>query len=430
MASTASSFVPAALAAAAAALAPAQANAETRLFGGPLSTEQEIPAPTLEVGGETFSPDGAVRMTVDLADRSFELEASFTGLTSEVTVAHIHEAPAGETGPIIVDLDPASNLSSVGPMGVLAVEGTLAPDQLSALLAGETYVNVHTEVNAPGEIRGQLLPIDQEPDDILNFSSRGLVNPGQGVAAILIGGFIIEENAKTTLFRVVGSTLDRFNVPNALQDPTLEVFNAEGAKIGENARWMEAGQKHAILASGFSPGEETDAGLILRLEPGRYTVHGGSSQGAGIALVDIFSLPPRNVVEALVAASNSELASEFATLAQLVADNGLAGPLSLPGPFTVFAPTDEAFAAIADTLEGLTDEQVVQTLLFHVVPRKILSAELEDGASVLTLADQELTADLSDGVAIGPSNVIEADIETTNGVIHVIDAVLVPSFEE
>ena len=109
----------------------------------------------------------------------------------------------------------------------------------------------------------------------------------------------------------------------------------------------------------------------------------------------------------------------------------LAGALSAPGPLTVFAPTDDAFAALP---AGLVDclllpeskDALTAILTYHVVDGAVMSTDLTAGP-VPTLQGEDITVDLSDGVTLNDSvKVTTADIEASNGVIHVIDGVLVP----
>ncbi len=121
----------------------------------------------------------------------------------------------------------------------------------------------------------------------------------------------------------------------------------------------------------------------------------------------------------------------FETLVAAVTAADLVDALSADGPLTVFAPTDDAFAALP---EGLVDcllleessDALTSILTYHVVDGEVLSTDLTDG-QVPTLQGEEITVDLTDGVVLngGPSVVI-ADVDASNGVIHAIDGVLVP----
>jgi uncharacterized surface protein with fasciclin (FAS1) repeats len=124
-------------------------------------------------------------------------------------------------------------------------------------------------------------------------------------------------------------------------------------------------------------------------------------------------------------------AGEFNTLVSAVQLAGLVDALKGEGPFTVFAPTDAAFeklpaelldAALADP-EGL----LTQVLLYHVVSGKVMSTDLSDGLEAATLQGEAVAFTIGDGTAmVNDANIVAADIETTNGVIHVIDTVILP----
>jgi uncharacterized surface protein with fasciclin (FAS1) repeats len=122
---------------------------------------------------------------------------------------------------------------------------------------------------------------------------------------------------------------------------------------------------------------------------------------------------------------------DFSILVEAVTKAGLAGALSAEGPFTVFAPTNAAFENLFTQLgvsgiKDLTAEQLTPILTYHVVPGKVMSTDLSN-TSVGTLnTGNSLKVDLTDGVHINDSKVVAADIEGKNGVIHVIDKVLLP----
>ena len=126
-------------------------------------------------------------------------------------------------------------------------------------------------------------------------------------------------------------------------------------------------------------------------------------------------------------------AGQFETLVIALKSAGLVNTLKGDGPYTVFAPTDEAFAKLpAGTVENLlkpeNKEQLVAVLTYHVVPGKIMSSDIAGKtAMVKTVQGSELSVDATDGVKVDEAHVISADIETSNGVIHVIDAVVLPN---
>ncbi|MEM6942902.1 MAG: fasciclin domain-containing protein [Pseudomonadota bacterium] len=125
-------------------------------------------------------------------------------------------------------------------------------------------------------------------------------------------------------------------------------------------------------------------------------------------------------------------ADGFNTLVAAVQAAGLVETLKGDGPFTVFAPTDEAFAALPEgTVENLlkpeNKDQLVAVLTYHVVPGKVMSTDIAGKAmSVETVQGSTADIDATDGVTIDNASVVAADIEASNGVIHVIDAVILP----
>jgi uncharacterized surface protein with fasciclin (FAS1) repeats len=131
-----------------------------------------------------------------------------------------------------------------------------------------------------------------------------------------------------------------------------------------------------------------------------------------------------NIVEVAVGAGN------FKTLVAAVTAAGLGDTLSGPGPFTVFAPTDDAFAKLpAGTVEGLLKDipALTKILTYHVVAGKVMAADAAKLTSAKTVEGSELKIDASSGVKINNATVIQADVNASNGVIHAIDAVLLPA---
>lgn len=125
-------------------------------------------------------------------------------------------------------------------------------------------------------------------------------------------------------------------------------------------------------------------------------------------------------------------AGQFETLVAAVQAAGLVETLKGDGPFTVFAPTDAAFAALPEgTVETLlkpeNKDQLIAVLTYHVVPGKVMSTDLVDDMKAATVQGSEVTIDLDNGVMVDAATVISADIEAENGVIHVIDQVILPA---
>lgn len=125
-------------------------------------------------------------------------------------------------------------------------------------------------------------------------------------------------------------------------------------------------------------------------------------------------------------------ADQFSTLVAAVKAAGLVETLKGDGPFTVFAPTNDAFAALPEgTVENLlkpeNKEQLVAVLTYHVIPGKVMSSDIAGKtAEVATVQGSALSIDATSGVMVDDATVTTADIITSNGVIHVIDKVVLP----
>ncbi|AST94252.1 Nex18 symbiotically induced protein [Sutcliffiella cohnii] len=124
-------------------------------------------------------------------------------------------------------------------------------------------------------------------------------------------------------------------------------------------------------------------------------------------------------------------AGEFKTLAAALEKAGLVNALKGDGPFTVFAPTDAAFEKLLKELnvtpEQLLEREDLATILqYHVVPGKVMSRDLKEGMKAKTLATKEVTFSLNPA-RVNNANIVKPDIQASNGVIHVIDTVLIPA---
>ncbi|MBC2835948.1 fasciclin domain-containing protein [Paragemmobacter straminiformis] len=143
---------------------------------------------------------------------------------------------------------------------------------------------------------------------------------------------------------------------------------------------------------------------------------------AGQAFAEAHS---KDIVDTAIGAGN------FTTLVAAVEAAGLVETLKGAGPFTVFAPTDAAFAALpAGTVEDLlkpeNKDKLVAILTYHVVPGKVMSTDLTEGMTAATVQGANVTITLEGGAKVNGAPISTADIEATNGVIHVIDQVILP----
>src|SRR5919202_2093014 len=123
-------------------------------------------------------------------------------------------------------------------------------------------------------------------------------------------------------------------------------------------------------------------------------------------------------------------AGSFNTLVAAVKAAGLVDTLKSPGPFTVFAPTDEAFAKLPEgTVDSLLKDipQLTKILTYHVVSGKVLSSDVVKLDKATTVEGSDVKIDASNGVKVNDATVVTPDVEADNGVIHVIDSVLLPA---
>jgi uncharacterized surface protein with fasciclin (FAS1) repeats len=139
--------------------------------------------------------------------------------------------------------------------------------------------------------------------------------------------------------------------------------------------------------------------------------------------LSVFAAQAADIVDTAVSAGN------FKTLVEAVKQAGLVSTLKGTGPFTVFAPTDEAFAKIPkDQLDALLKDKakLAQVLTYHVVPSKVMASDVKAG-KVPTVQGNSLTVATQGGVTVDQAKVVKTDIAASNGVIHVIDSVLMPN---
>jgi uncharacterized surface protein with fasciclin (FAS1) repeats len=123
-------------------------------------------------------------------------------------------------------------------------------------------------------------------------------------------------------------------------------------------------------------------------------------------------------------------AGQFNTLAKALTEAGLVDTLKGKGPFTVFAPTDEAFAKLpAGTLEALLKDKakLTEVLTYHVVAGKVMAADVVKLTETKTVEGQNVRITIMNGVMINDAHVVKADVMASNGVIHVIDKVILPN---
>jgi transforming growth factor-beta-induced protein len=268
-----------------------------------------------------------------------------------------------------------------------------------------------------------LLPKSDMPDASQNIVENA-VAAGQftTLAKALTDTGLIDTLTSKGPFTVFAPTDEAFA---ALPKGTLESLSKEDLKqillyhvVAGDVRAKDVKAGPVKTASGISAFLSTDGGV--RLNGANVTTADVVSSNGVIHVIDKVILPP-NLVEA------ATLAGGFSTLAGALTKVGLVDTLKGKGPFTVFAPTDAAFAALPKgTVEGLSDAELKNVLLYHVVGGNVLSTDLKAGPVDTLDAGNQVQVSLGAGVKVNDSKVVVADIVATNGVIHVIDAVLLP----
>lgn len=188
---------------------------------------------------------------------------------------------------------------------------------------------------------------------------------------------------------------------------------------------MVASASVLMLAS-CNDAKKTEVSTVTGTDTTKVSEAPAKPAEAGVMVGGANMVPSKNIVE------NAAGSADHTTLVAAVKAAGLAETLSGAGPFTVFAPTNEAFAKLpAGAVDGLlkpeSKAKLTGVLTYHVVAGAVKAADLKDGQKIKTLQGEELTVGVKDGkVTINGANVTIADVVSSNGVTHVIDAVLMP----
>jgi uncharacterized surface protein with fasciclin (FAS1) repeats len=168
---------------------------------------------------------------------------------------------------------------------------------------------------------------------------------------------------------------------------------------------------------------------VLALAVGVAACGDDGEETTGAAATEENVAAPAAAEENIVAVAQDT--PDLSTLVRAVSAAGLVETLEEPGPYTVFAPTNQAFEALGGTLDTLLEPQnkaeLAEVLTYHVVPGELTSSELSDGQKLKTVQGGTLEVRIADGeVTVNGAKVATADVEASNGVVHVIDEVLTP----
>jgi uncharacterized surface protein with fasciclin (FAS1) repeats len=209
-------------------------------------------------------------------------------------------------------------------------------------------------------------------------------------------------------------------------------YHVLGAEV--RAADVPAGRAVTPLAGGIFKPEAAGGGLVIvdgRNRTARVTQADIGCSNGVIHKLDRVLLPADKTI-----VQTAQALPQFSILVQAVINAGLVDALSAAGPFTVFAPTDEAFAALleeldttAEALLGNTD-LLTTVLTYHVLPARVLKAEVPVGAAITTLQGGSFTVNAQLAITDGAgrsANIVATDVLASNGVIHVIDRVILPA---
>ena len=278
-----------------------------------------------------------------------------------------------------------------------------------------------------------------QTSSLINSSTRGIAGSGDNT---MISGFVVSAPAgelRWMLVRGVGPTLASFGVATPLSDPAIQIRAVNGTVIAVNDNFGTAPNLPLLntvsgLAGAFPLAHANEAAFLVGVPGGIYTVqlHTNAATEARPALLEVYeygAVAAGTTSQTLsgLAASNPNLS----TLATALRITGLDATLAAGGPYTVFAPTNAAFAALpAATLNALLADPaaLTQVLLFHVANGQVLSTQLTNGQNITTLRSgaRPLVVNLSSGAKIDAATVVAADVRALNGLVHVIDSVLLP----
>jgi transforming growth factor-beta-induced protein len=277
----------------------------------------------------------------------------------------------------------------------------------TALVAAATKANLVTALSSPTANLTVLAPTDAAFTTLatqLGFSSAtAMVTalPADALASIL--SYHVLPARRSAAQVIAGGASQPTIYTYSGQAATLAVSTTGGVRFGD-----------AVL---------TQASVTTADVP--------ASNGV-IHVIDKVLVPPGVLTVVQMAQANP---AAFSTLVGAVVSANLASTLSGAGPFTVFAPTNDAFAAIASTVAGLTTQQLTTVLTYHVVGGQVLSSGIPFGTPVPTVSGQNITITAGPAPAIAritdstasPKSIVAVDVRASNGVIHVLSGVLIPT---
>lgn len=398
----------------------------------------------------------------------------FSSLVAAVVQANLVETLTGD-GPFTVFAPTNDAFASLLAALNISSLDEVAMEDLTAILTyhvvGDNVLSNELTAGQVPTVLGETFDVTLGSEVLLNESIRVTVTDVQGtngvihvidavlVPEILKSNTIADIAASNSDFSILIDALTRANLTEAVANedanltvfaPTNEAFIALLDDLGASSLddipldaltnillYHVIGSKalSSDLTSGYYPTlasySDNNISMYIKVDGGVYinknvmvTDPDIEADNGVIHVVDKVILPP-TVVD--IALNNDD----FSILVQAVVKAGLVETLSGDGPFTVFAPTNNAFEELFATLEisgiaDLTAEQLLPILTYHVVSGNVLSTDLTDGTVATLNEGSSITIDLMNGVKVNESEVIAADIQSSNGVVHVINKVLLP----
>lgn len=411
---------------------------------------------------EVLLPEGF--RDANVIDKAKELQ-SFTSLVSAVADVDL-TTTLKYKGDFTV-FAPTDDAFNALPTGLL---GSLTNEQLAEILSyhvlsGEVFAGDLSAEQAPASLTGESIFVTKDGQDnvIVNGSasvatadvdvSNGVIHAIDKVILPDAYGTVVDAASKRYVFETLVEKVVEANLAGALSnsEATLTVFAPTDEAFGKlpaglldqltTQQLAEILSYHVLpvqvasgeLVASQSVGSLTEENVFVTVDNGTVSVNGNATVIApdvttnnGIVHgIDEVILPNKFLNIVGIASKNYDLS----TLVTLLGDNNLVTTLEGDGPFTVFAPTNQAFDDAQSLIDTLTPEQVSDVLKYHVAGLKALSGNLFDGQTVPTVQGEDITinVDSENNVTLnGSINVTTVDLEGTNGVIHIIDSVLVP----
>jgi transforming growth factor-beta-induced protein len=377
---------------------------------------------------ETLSGDGPFTVFAPT-------DAAFADLLSDLGASSLDDVSVEDLLPILQQHVVSGNVlsSDLSSGDVQTLNGTISIEVGAQVTINGSATVTATDIQGKNGVVHVIDKVITPPQDIVDIAS-GDENFESLVAALTKAELVttLQGEGPFTVFAPTDAAFDQLLSDlglSSLDDLTKDDLTPILLYHVLSGKVMSTDLVDGYVSS-LSPGAEAGTNASILIDAALAKLNGDinisttdieASNGV-IHVIDKVMLP-NDVVD--LAVNNSI----FSSLVAAVTKAELVETLQGDGPFTVFAPTDEAFTAFLDaqgvTLDDLTKEDLVPILQYHVVSGNVTSDELSNGA--VTTLNGDVTISVDDGVMVNDANVILADVQGTNGVVHAIDKVLVPS---